>query len=955
MNKYALITVFASVLSMIASGAPNKITQPSPDKTRQIEKAAPAKATPSAQLKESDLNQSRTTAFATGMQSIFTELATYTLSKNVSLAQQIDTFVDEHLLAPRSQRDAISIELTKVAANPQATLDGRALACRKLSLIGSDNAVATLAKLIDDKAMGNWARYALARTPGKAADKALIEALKRTRGQNRLAVAALTGERRLTAALPALDKLAASNDAATVVAVKAIGQIGGGNAVEILAKLQPRVKGSTRLAVDQALLNCGESAQLDGRSAVAAKAYALLLSVKSAEHIRGAAFYGVNLSGGSKGISAAMTALKSTNKEIARAGARLIRDMPNKSIVATAAATLKDMSQDNQIITLAALSARGDRAAQDGVLALVTSESVDVRIAALQALGRLGDRESVKIVVSVASTPKIDKASRNAARKTINTMNDPGINKAIAAAMHSADIKTKTEYAKALGARKAHDALNILLAAARDPDATLAGEARKSISLLAQADDLPKIVALLIDTSDTSALRHLESIIVKAAKTTENKQLKTAAILNGLKQNIPVNARCALLTTLGRIGVSSTLSTLLSAFKESDTTVRRAALKVTAEHWPDAEPLLALRDASRSDQDEQCRVQALQGYARMLTMPGKRPVKDTIELYREALNLAKGTPEKRALIEGLESLVHKNTLALVTPFLKDSSVQRDALRASLSITKGLNGSAIELTGSVTGAEGNALDGNPKTRWTTGAAMRGGEWFMVDLGYEDEIRTIHLDAGPVGSDYPRSCEIYISLDGKNWGEPVAKEGDPKKRVYTMTFAPKYGRFIKLIQTGVTSSFWSINEIRINGVPNLKSYPKLNRANWKVSASRSPANDKPENAIDGDISKRWGTGGVMQPDDWFAVDLGGEHTVHTIVMNSAKSGSDYPREYQIYTSMDGKKWYGPVGIGKGNGALTKASLLPVKARHVKIVQTGSTEYNWWSIYDLQIMGE
>ena len=95
--------------------------------------------------------------------------------------------------------------------------------------------------------------------------------------------------------------------------------------------------------------------------------------------------------------------------------------------------------------------------------------------------------------------------------------------------------------------------------------------------------------------------------------------------------------------------------------------------------------------------------------------------------------------------------------------------------------------------------------------------------------------------------------------------------------------------------------------------------------------------------------------MKPGDWFAVDLGGEHTLYEVVMNAAKSGGDYPREYQLFTSMDGKNWYGPVGQGKGDGALTKAAVLPTKARHVKIVQTGSTDFSWWSIYDLQIMGE
>ena len=275
----------------------------------------------------------------------------------------------------------------------------------------------------------------------------------------------------------------------------------------------------------------------------------------------------------------------------------------------------------------------------------------------------------------------------------------------------------------------------------------------------------------------------------------------------------------------------------------------------------------------------------------------------------------------------------------VKPFLKDKDVQSEAILAAVNITEGINGKAMVLTGCVGhGTERNALDGNPKTRWTTGRSMHKGDWFMVDLGYEDKIKEIYLDAGPEGSDQPRGYEIYLSMDGKNWGAPAAKGEDPKKKAFTINIQPKYARYIKIVQMGNSGGFWSINEIRINARPDIKQRDPIDRKNWKVTASRG---SHPENAIDGDLEKRWGTGGGMKPDDWLAVDLGGEYTVYGVTMDAAKSGGDYPREFKIYTSMDGQDWFGPVGKGKGEGMLTKTSVLPTRARHVKIAQTGSHE--------------
>jgi len=915
----------------------------------------PADATPSSRLTEGYLKQSRAAAFAAGMERMLAELATYTLSVNDAVAKQVDAFVDEHLRDPQERREVLSQGLARVAADPQATTDGRALACRKLSLAGTDSAVPALAKLIDDPALGNWSRYALAGLPGQAADKALVDALKRTRGADRLAVAALAGARRLPAALPALAELAATGEDAAAVAAEAMGCIGGKEAAQALSALQPGAKDAARAAVDRALLACADRARTDGSVKEAQEIYARLLGAETAAHVRAAAFYGSNLSAGSKGVAAAVEALKGSDLERARAGARLVRDLPAKAVVTAAAAALPAMPEPNRILALGALAGRGDRAAQEGVLAVLAGASVEVSLAALQALETLGDGQAVKAVMAMAAAPEADRDVRKAAGKTLGVMSGPGVEKELVSQMRAADVQAQAAYAKVLGTRQARGALEVLFAAARSADAGLAEEARKAISLMVRAEDLPDVVALLVDAGDAAGLREMERIVVKAAKTTADQKVQTAAVLKALRKKMPAPARGALLSALAQLAVPATLPELLAAAKEEDVAVRRAALQAVAEYWPNAEPLQVLREASRGDPDETCRVAALGGYARLLALPGKLPVKEKLALYREALDLAKDTKEKRVLIEGLGALVHPEALAFVKPFMQEGALSADACRAALKISEGLNGGAFVLTGSVRGAERNALDNDPKTRWTTGASMHGGEWFMVDLGYEGEIRTIFLDAGPTGGDYPRGYEVYVSLDGEQWGEPVVKGGNPKARAFTITLPPTTGRFVKIVQTGKDGSFWSINEIRVNGAPDFKLYPQLDRSAWKASAFNGSGGQRPELAIDGDLTTRWGTGKAMKPGDWFAVDLGAPHTVHAVVMNAAKSGGDYPRECQIFTSLDGAAWYGPVGLGKGEGALTTIPVLPIQARHVKIVQTGSAEFNWWSLYDLQILGE
>lgn len=121
--------------------------------------------------------------------------------------------------------------------------------------------------------------------------------------------------------------------------------------------------------------------------------------------------------------------------------------------------------------------------------------------------------------------------------------------------------------------------------------------------------------------------------------------------------------------------------------------------------------------------------------------------------------------------------------------------------------------------------------------------------------------------------------------------------------------------------------------------------------KATASRNNGNAK--NALDGNKGTRWDTGTPQVGGEWFTLDLGIESTVTGITLDAAGSTGDYPRGYEVYVSFDGGNWGKPVVSGKGTKPLTEIKLpSPVRARFVKIVQTGSVSGLFWSIHDLKI---
>ena len=124
-----------------------------------------------------------------------------------------------------------------------------------------------------------------------------------------------------------------------------------------------------------------------------------------------------------------------------------------------------------------------------------------------------------------------------------------------------------------------------------------------------------------------------------------------------------------------------------------------------------------------------------------------------------------------------------------------------------------------------------------------------------------------------------------------------------------------------------------------------------AQWKVTASS--AGEGCDRAIDGDPTTRWTTGTPQKPGQWFQLDFGAPLQVRELRLDTRGSKGDYPRGFAVRTSDDGEHWSEPWVQGAGEGPVTVlTATAPLRARMVRIEQTGSDSGLYWSIHDLQV---
>jgi len=175
-----------------------------------------------------------------------------------------------------------------------ATRAGKQYICRELSIIGTEQSVPTLAKMLVGDETSDMARYALERIPGSAVDEALRGSLRKARGNARIGIINSLGQRRDKEAVRYLRRiLGRSNQETAIAAAAALGQIADSQAAEALAEAKNKAEGKLLSVVLDAYLKCADQLVADGNKIKAMAIYKKLQAEGMPKPIRTAALTGM--------------------------------------------------------------------------------------------------------------------------------------------------------------------------------------------------------------------------------------------------------------------------------------------------------------------------------------------------------------------------------------------------------------------------------------------------------------------------------------------------------------------------------------------------------------------------------------------------------------------------------------------------------------------------------------
>jgi type 1 glutamine amidotransferase/HEAT repeat protein len=566
-----------------------------------------------------------------------------------------------------------------------ATSASKQFVCRQLSIVGTEESADTLAGMLAEPQTSDIARYALERIPGQAVDEVLRSALSKTTGKEKIGIISTLGVRGDSKSVSVLTAMVQdSNPEIAAAAVSAIGQIAGEEAIAVLEKVKNQTSGSLRQLVLDAYLRCADKLLDQGKAKAALAIYQKVYHPSEPTLIRIAALHGMAEAGGEQVSDVLIDILKGDNRQMQAVAIGLISGMPGSKITQSLIRELSGMGPLGQVQLLSALAKRGDVEALPAVIKQATSSSVEVRIAALEVIGALGNETVVSLLAKTAAVNTGEE--QKAARESLYRLRGKKIDQTIINNLNRAEAKVKVELIRSIGERSIKAGATMLLKTAQDSDATVRRESFKVLSDVGGAEHLTALLDLLAKAQYSSERKAAEKTIVSILKKTENAGL--GQVLAAATSVTEVKARCSLLGILGKIGDNRALSVLRKALADSNGDVKRAAILALSE-WPDAGPAAELLSVAKNDAVVVRQVLALQGYIKLVSLPTKRSASQTVKLLQDGMDVAKRPEEKKAVLAVLPQFACTEALKMAQSCETDSALAAEAKLAVEKIKKAL--------------------------------------------------------------------------------------------------------------------------------------------------------------------------------------------------------------------------------------------------------------------------
>ncbi len=583
-------------------------------------------------------------------------------------------------VAPKSDEDKLIATLTSASASRKDKAD----ACRQLSIIGTNKAIAPLASLLGDPEMSHMARYALEPIGDPAVDQALRDALGKLSGRPLIGVITSLGVRRDAQAVEPLMKMLMDDQVspeAMGAAVRTLGQIGNSAASQVLIASLDHAPPEGMIDVYEGLLRCAEHLVVEGNRDEARAIYDRLRQTKGPHQVRAGALRGAILTrSGGEQATLIREHLRSDDYVLFAAACQTALDLPDAGITRALTESLPQLPADNRILAIQTLGKRGDEASLPTLFEASKAGPQAVRVAAIKAMPEIGDVSAVPVLAGLMADT--DRQVSQAAQECLAAMQGKEADQAVMTMFDSSDVNRRLAALELMGRRRMTGAVPVLLKAAGTTEGNLRQAAIKMVGELGGPDQLPPLLDLLGGLEASSDLEAARQAMSQVCGKAADPQTVSPMLINRLDRARPAQ-KIVLLRVLSGVGGPAALKAVRAAVDDPDGEVRTGAIRAlgTWKTTDAATELLALARVTDNPSDRMLSLRSYLGFAARRDLPAEM----RLTMCRQAGELVRRDDEKKLLLGTLGGIDSIDALGVIEPYLADSATKQEATVALLGI------------------------------------------------------------------------------------------------------------------------------------------------------------------------------------------------------------------------------------------------------------------------------
>ncbi len=570
-----------------------------------------------------------------------------------------------------------------------SSLEAKRFACCQLSFLGSEAALPALAALFDTKETASLACLALTSYPPGKADKLLRAALRTTSGSTQIQIIHTLGNRQDTGSLKQLTALAMGSTPETAqAAVAAIGKMPNRSAVRALDKIDQSAGPALKTPIMEARLRQAGQMASAGNLKPALEIYSSMLANQSLPvYVRRAALDAQLRLEESKAEQQIKAILQGSDMALKPVAIAAVASLPSADASREFGSRFNQLSPEEQTWMIASLATRGDAPAKQVIASQFSSPHSAVRLAAFEALGRIGGAPEVPAFVrALAQAPADDRKAIETA--LVSLKGPPAIDRTIQSELNNSSGAARATLVEVLARRLGPAANPLLVAEAGNSDPTVANAAYKALRRTATAGEAIQLVANLTGPLSPEVRAEAEAAASEALGKVEIPARRTLLVKQAFESSSSMDSRISLLGLFAVCGDANGASVLRSALTDPESRIRAAAVRTLAD-WPDAAVWEDLCGIYFNPGDENLRSGALRGLTRLAAEANAKPDATLIQRYRDLLGKARNDADRKLILGALGGAAHPDALQVALPCLENAAIQPEAEAAVRRIAEAI--------------------------------------------------------------------------------------------------------------------------------------------------------------------------------------------------------------------------------------------------------------------------